>query len=148
MGIFLPMRQPAGMYCSRALLLSPDAAWPSRLHSPGPDLILHHQLFPGSLDYLHASRSEKMCFTLWPCRKHARSVIQLTYAPVRWNVTVWAQQQQALKLTDLILSTCDLSPMNTQLLNNPSLKASVTLSISGISVHVENFLLSCDAYYG
>lgn len=72
------MRQAAGMHRSRAPLPGPDAARPSRLHSPGPDLILCPQLFPGSLGSPHASRSEKMCFTLWPCRKHARSLIWLT----------------------------------------------------------------------
>ena len=72
------MRQAAGMHRSRAPLPGPDAARPSRLHSPGPDLILCHQLFPGSLGSPHVSRSEKMCFTLWPCRIHARSPIWLT----------------------------------------------------------------------
>lgn len=63
-GIFLPVRQAAGMYSRAAPLRSPDAARPSRLQSPGPDLILGHQLFPGSPGSPHASRSEKMCFTL------------------------------------------------------------------------------------
>lgn len=91
-----------------------------------------------------------MCFTLWPCRKHAESVIQLTCAPAQQNVTVWAQQQRALKVTDLILSTCDLSTMNTQLLNNPSLKSGVALSIFGKRKHIQTFLnLSpCDACNG
>lgn len=74
---------------------------------PGPGLILRHQLFPGSPGSLHASHNEKMCFTLWPCRKHARGLIQLTCAPQCRYVTVWAQQQ-VLKWPDLILSSCDL----------------------------------------
>lgn len=87
----------------------PDAARPIRLHSPDPDLILRHQLFPGSRGSPHASRSEKMCFTLWPCRKHARSLIRLTCAPEWRYVTVWAQRR-VLKHIDPILCSCDFSP--------------------------------------
>lgn len=35
-------------------------------------LILRHQLFPACPGSPRASLSEKMCFALWPCRKHAR----------------------------------------------------------------------------
>lgn len=137
-GIFLPVRQAAGMYYSRPPLPSPDAGRPIRLHSPGPDLILRHQLFPGSLGSPHASRSEKMCFTLWPCRKHARSRIWLPCAPERRYVTVWARQW-VLKLPNPILTSWDffLPALSTQLLNNHDVKFTVTLFISGWSLWIE-----------
>lgn len=80
------------MYYSPALLPCTDTAQPDGLQSAGPDLILRHQLFPSSRSAvcMPAAR-RKMCFTLWPCRKHAKSLTGLTWETRCQNITIWTQ---------------------------------------------------------
>lgn len=75
---------------------------------PGLDLILCHQLFPGTPGSLHASHHNKMCFTLWPFRKHANTPFGFTCAPQGRHVKVCASHRVFKTHTDPILSCGDL----------------------------------------
>lgn len=103
LGIFLPVRQAAGM-CRSA---TPDPARPNWPRSPAWPKPNPSSSAVSCLLGLSACQPlwKEICFALWPCRKHARA----SHLAHMWgNVTVWLQQK-VLKHTDPILFSGDLS---------------------------------------